>query len=77
MKTFILMITWFYYGQPPSSSQAEFTTMDACIVARDSVLSDADRLKHNSDVQVERLRAQGTILNPIPPPTVSAVCAAQ
>jgi hypothetical protein len=73
----ILMVTWFYYGQPPVSSQAEFTSMEACRAAQASVIQDAARLKSDSDTEVARLRAQGTILNPIPPPTVSAVCAAQ
>src|SRR5262249_46008551 len=26
MKTFILMVTWFYYGQPPATSHAEFSS---------------------------------------------------
>jgi hypothetical protein len=77
MKAFILMVTWFYYGQPPASSQAEFTSMEACIVARNAVLADAARLKSDSDLEVAQKRAQGIFLNPIPPPTASAVCAAQ
>ena len=76
MKTFILMVTWFYYGQPPSNSHAEFNSMEACVIARDAVLHDAARLKSDADREVARLRAQGTIYNPIIP-TVSAVCAAQ
>jgi hypothetical protein len=70
----VLLVTWFYYGQPPSNSQTQFLSLEACQVARDSVLRDAARLKAEADKEVERLRAQGTIYNPIVP-TVSAVCA--
>jgi hypothetical protein len=76
MKAFILLVTWFYYGQPPASSQAQFTSMEACLAARNAVVQDAGRLKQDSDLEVERKRAQGIISNPIVP-TVSAVCAAQ
>ena len=76
MKTFILMITWFYYGHPPATSHAEFTSMEAYTAARDAVFRDAARLKSDADREVARLRSQGTISNPIIP-TVSAVCAAQ
>ena len=76
MKTFILLITWFYYGQPPASSHAEFTSMDACIVARDAVLREAERLKLEADLEVEKLQTQRIIKNPIIP-AASAVCAAQ
>jgi hypothetical protein len=76
VKGFILIITWFYFGQPPVSSQAEFTSMEACANARDAVLQDAARLKSDSDLEVAKLLAQGIISHP-PIPTVSAVCAAQ
>jgi hypothetical protein len=77
VKAFILMITWFYYGQPPVSSQAEFTSMEACMVARNAALADAARLKSDSDLDVAQKRAQGIFLNLIPPPTASAVYTAQ
>ncbi len=76
MKTFILMVTWFYYGQPPATSQAEFTSMEACTVARDAEFQDAARLKADADRETARLRAQGVLSNPIIP-TVSAVCVAR
>jgi hypothetical protein len=72
----ILLVTWFYYGQPPVSSQTEFTSMERCTVARDAMLQDAARLKSEADANVERLRAQGIMSNPIVP-KVSAVCAVQ
>jgi hypothetical protein len=71
---FLLMVTWFYYGQPPVTSQAEFTSMEACTSARTTVLQDAARLKSEADLEVAKKRSQGIIYNPIIP-TVSAVCA--
>jgi hypothetical protein len=34
MATVVLMVTWFYYGQPPVSSQIEFSSMQACLDAK-------------------------------------------
>jgi len=76
MKTYILLVTWFYYGQPPASSQVQFTSMEMCLAARDAVLKDVIRLKTDSDLEVQRLRAQGVVSNPTVP-TASAVCSAQ
>jgi hypothetical protein len=76
MKSVILLVTWFYYGQPPANSQAQFTSMEACIIARESILRDAVRLKSEAERRVEELRRQGVIYNPIIP-TVSAICATQ
>jgi hypothetical protein len=76
MKAVILLVTWFYYGQPPASSQAQFNSMEACTMARESILRDAARLKSDEDRKAAELRKQGTIYNPIIP-TVSAVCATQ
>jgi hypothetical protein len=76
MKTFILMVTWFYYGQPSATSHAEFSSIEACSVAKEAVLQDAARLKADADRKVAKARAQGGFLNPIVP-TVSAVCAAK
>lgn len=76
VKTVILMVTWFYYGQPPATSQTVFSTIDACLHARSLVLLDAERLKNDAQKEVEERRAQGVLYNPLVP-TVSAVCAGQ
>jgi hypothetical protein len=73
---FILMVTWFYYGQPPVSSQADFDSIEGCTTARNAVLQDAARLKSEAEFEVARKRTQGIIYNPVIP-TVSAVCAAR
>jgi hypothetical protein len=70
----VLLVTWFYFGQPPVTSQTKFSSNETCQVARESILRDAARLKADADKEVARLRAQGTIYNPAIP-TVSAVCA--
>jgi hypothetical protein len=39
----ILLVTWITSGQPPSSYQTQFTTMEACQAARAAVLQEASR----------------------------------
>ena len=72
----VLLVTWFYYGQPPANSQTQFSSMGTCEVARQTILQDAGRLKTDAERDVEQKRAQGIISNPIIP-TVSAVCASR
>lgn len=72
----ILLVTWFYYGQPPAASQTQFTTMEACNLARINILRDAARFREEADRQVQLERTRGVLLNPIVP-TVSAICAVQ
>ncbi len=72
----ILLVTWFYYGQPPATSQTQFSSMEACNVARVTILRDAARIREETDRQVQLERTRGVISNPIVP-TVSAICAVQ
>lgn len=72
----LLLVTWFYYGQPPANSQTQFSSMETCEIARQSVLRDAARLKVDAEKDVQQKRAQGIIYNPIIP-TVSVICAAR
>jgi hypothetical protein len=44
MKTVFLLVTWFYAGQSPLHSQTQFTSMEACELARDAILRDVARL---------------------------------
>ena len=77
---FILMVTWFYYEQPPATSQTTFTSAKECGVAREAVLADQKRLQAQRDSipLVQTLPNGGTVTNnPLPAPTVSAVCVAQ
>jgi hypothetical protein len=72
----VLLVTWFYYGQPPASTQTLFSSMEACQIARVAVAREAARLKDDAEKEVERLKSQGVMFNPIIP-TFSAVCAAK
>jgi hypothetical protein len=77
---FIRMVTWFFFNQPPASFQTTFNTEKACEAARNAVLADQRRLKADQE-SIPRVRAtpSGGIeySNPIPAPTVSAVCVAK
>jgi hypothetical protein len=77
VKTVILLVTWFSYGQPPASSQTQFTSMDACQIARDTILRDAARLKIDWDKEVEQKTGRSPTMPNPRLPTVSAVCVVQ
>lgn len=70
----ILLVTWFYYNQPPQSTHTAFKTEQACEVARQQILNDASRLEANRQAEIQQDAQRGVISNPIPAPTVSAVC---
>jgi hypothetical protein len=60
MKSFVLLVTWFIYGQPPSSYQTVFSTREACEAAKASVFADANRLRQSiCDDAVNKGRALG------------------
>jgi hypothetical protein len=76
VKAFILLVTWFTPGQPTTSYQVTFSTVETCGAARLQVLMDAERLKQEtfnrySDAPMGPLLAAGHT------PSVSAVCVAQ
>jgi hypothetical protein len=75
---FLLIVTWFYYGQPPATTQSQFTSKEKCEIARDFVFADAERLKKEAYEEARKPQPGITVLsvNPIFP-TVSAVCVAQ
>jgi hypothetical protein len=85
MHSAILMVTWFYLGQAPSTSIIHFTSMEACLVARQSIVRDATQLQDEARVETEAqdipqystLRGSVTVINQNPAPRVSAVCAPQ
>jgi hypothetical protein len=76
---FLLLVTWFVSGQPPSSYQATFNSAEACEVARKAVLADGQRFK---DEQYQKPFAftgdqKMSALASLGAPKVTAVCAAQ
>jgi hypothetical protein len=82
VKAFVLLVTWFIAGQPPTSYQTGFTSVEACEAARLAVFADGDRLRQSIyDDAVRKGRAVGlpdnmggasAIL-----PSLTAVCVAQ
>jgi hypothetical protein len=59
----LLLVTWFVYGQAPTSYQVSFSSMAACEAVQSDLVKEAARLK----VDTARLST----------PQVSAVCAIQ
>jgi hypothetical protein len=74
---FVLIVTWFVYGQPPTNSQSEFVSAERCELARQMVFADAERLKKDAlAAAAPHTDAMGmTSYTPNPVyPTVSAIC---
>ena len=49
----ILLVTWFYYNQPPQSTHTAFKTQQTCEVARQQILNDASRLEANRQAEIQ------------------------
>jgi hypothetical protein len=77
---YVLLITWFYYGQPPVISREEFNTPAACETARLRILDDGNRMKREALTAEASQSGNGDLAaaasGPIYP-TVSAVCFAK
>jgi hypothetical protein len=75
MAAHVLLVTWFAYGQPPSSYQAAFDSERACGLARFAVLAEAERMATEVKVAVENAAKRGAFLPAsASPPKVSAIC---
>jgi len=55
MTTFLLLVTWLAYGQPPSDYQVPFSSNQACEAARLQLIKDAERI---GQAMIERANAQ-------------------
>jgi hypothetical protein len=76
---FLLLVTWLMHDQPASNYQVGFSSLEACEVARNQLIKDAervrkDRIDHALQSGLDQIMAklQGTSS-----PSVSAVCVAQ
>jgi hypothetical protein len=69
----LLLVTWIVNGQPPSSYQATFNSMNACEIALSEVRAEAARI----EIQEENYAKQIHAIAPIFGPVVAAVCATQ
>jgi len=76
MKSVVMLVTWMVFGQPPSSYQVAFTSMESCRVARAEVLKDAERVRADSQRKPAGLPAN-SLYNPGPAPQVTVVCVEQ
>jgi hypothetical protein len=78
MKPALLLVTWIVSGQPPSSYQAEFNSIDACEKARATVLAENARLQEQQNQKTAAMeawtRVHGGVYAPGDAPSVSAVC---
>lgn len=77
---YVLLVTWFLAGQPPSISsyQTTFNSVEACETARTTVLAEGRRLE--AEALQRAIAAHGDNQNArffAYAPTVTAVCAAQ
>jgi hypothetical protein len=75
MTQFVLLVTWFVFGQPPNSYQVTFSSQDACESARVALYQESMRLEDELAARNEAIRKSGSIIiMPGTPPRVSAVC---
>ena len=63
--TFLLLVTWLAYGQPPSDYQVEFSSNEACEAARLKLIKDGERI---GQAMIERATAQDRQLGGITKP---------
>lgn len=75
MEAYVLLVTWFAYGQPPSNYQTVFDSERACGLARSAVLAEAERMGDEVRAAVAAAAKRGTYVPAsASPPKVSAVC---
>jgi TPR repeat protein len=75
---FVLLVTWFYFGQQPTNYQVEFVGRDHCDEARQAVLAEAERLRPQYGLRQTQMPGGGfSIWNAGPPPQATAICVAR
>jgi hypothetical protein len=75
MGAYVLLVTWFAYGQPPSNYQTTFDSERACGLAKFAVLQEADRMADEVRTAVAAAAKRGEIVPAsASPPKVSVVC---
>ena len=68
----ILVVTWFVYGQSPTTYQVPLASMEACSAARGALLEEVPRLKAEMDAYLAKQGGPST-----PPKQVTTLCAPQ
>ena len=81
MMTFLLLVTWLAYDQPPSDYQVPFSSNEACEAARLQLIKDAERIRQSmieratQDRQIGSNNKTALLMEAISnAPYVSAVC---
>ncbi len=75
---YVLLVTWFAYGQQPSSYQTIFNTTEACAAARLAVMMEAQRMLDGLKAHVAAAAQAGKVVPAsAEAPTVSTVCTPQ
>ncbi len=81
MKGFLLLVTWFVPGMPPSSYQTNFETEQNCQVARDAVHAEERRIlvsyMQRADAATGGQGQPASMLALSLAPTVTSVCVPQ
>jgi hypothetical protein len=78
MNAFILLVTWFAYGQPPSSYQTVFNSAEACGKARQALVAEAERMRMDVGNRAAAAAKEGKYLPASEAaPKVSAICTPQ
>jgi hypothetical protein len=79
VKTFLLLVTWLMYDQPPGNYQVTFSSLEAFEAARLKVVNDAQRVRQDKIDQALRsgLDQHTAARLGAVSPSVSAVCVAQ
>jgi hypothetical protein len=75
VNTVLLLVTWFVYGQAPSSYQVQFSSLEACQNARLAIVAESQRLRSEADSHVSPGQVPGFNRSSEGAPFVSAVCA--
>ena len=73
MADVILLVTWFYAGQPPAITQVAFSTLATCASAQSAVLNEAQAIRERTQQRVMEDFKRGFQTNPSIP-TASAIC---
>jgi hypothetical protein len=60
MTTFLLLVTWLAYGQPPSDYQVPFSSNEACEAARLKLIKDAERIGQSMIEHVRNRARRGS-----------------
>jgi hypothetical protein len=76
VQTFVLLVTWIVFNQPPNSYQVSFGSQSACLEARAMILAERQILKRETELRdAQTAKRPGVAyVDPSVPPSVTAIC---